>query len=146
MSSNTNYTPWFADILKQLIDCIVNQDYNSDNYKNYYAEIKRGLDYSESNPGKIDPTIIKIGKLIYGSISAIQDTAYQPPKTFSAPPAQTFQQPQGQSFQQPQAQVFQKPASFEISELKQKLASRKKDKVEKKMRGSIDLLKDFEEG
>ena len=142
MSSSTNYTPWFADILKNLIDCIVNQDYNSDNYKNHYTEIKRGLDYSESNPGKIDPTLIKIGKLIFGSISAVQDTSYQQPTTFSAPPAQTFQQPQAQ----PQAQTFQKPASFEISELKQKLATRKKDKVEKKMRGSIDLLKDFEEG
>ena len=110
------YDPWLAQKLKELIDLIL-QDKTSDmkvNIINNISEIEKGLNYGKQTPGTMDTTLIAIAEGMLGPIKAIY------------------------------SHDIKEKSSFDVSELQNALEDRRKDKVLKKMSGSLDLLKDFD--
>lgn len=76
-------------------------------------EVQRGIQHGEANPGQISSILLAIGRTALEALSALQ-----PPKTPAAAPALDF------------------------SELSEAVVSRKKGRVESKLRGSLDDLKE----
>ncbi|UCE14852.1 MAG: hypothetical protein JSV04_06630 [Candidatus Heimdallarchaeota archaeon] len=139
MSNTTNYNPWFAEQLKNLIELIANQS-PQDQMNTQISEIQRGVEYGTNHPGSINDLLLKIGRNLIDSLQVYYRQQRQRSPTGVPPGGQatllagTEGELSGAASQQ-----------FSVDELKGALASRKKEKVVKKMKGSLDLLKEFDE-
>ena len=80
---------------------------------NIIVEIEKGISYGKQTPGTMDSTLIAIAEGMLVPIKAVYSIN------------------------------IKQSSSFDVSELQNALEDRKKDKVLKKMSGSLDLLKDF---
>ncbi|MHA2369791.1 MAG: hypothetical protein ACXADX_13315 [Candidatus Hodarchaeales archaeon] len=76
-------------------------------------EVERGIQHGEANPGQISSILLAMGRTAVDALGALEA-----PETPVAAPALDF------------------------SELSEAIVSRKKGRVEKKLRGSLDDLKD----
>lgn len=137
MTNTPNYNPWFAEQLKNLIDLIANQS-PQDQMNNQISEIQRGVEYGTNNPGSINDLLLKIGRNLIDSLQVYYRQQRQRSPT-GVPPG-------GQATLLATAGPQPTDQQFSVDELKGALASRKKEKVVKKMKGSLDLLKEFDEG
>ncbi|MFQ5979788.1 MAG: hypothetical protein ACE5OZ_16785 [Candidatus Heimdallarchaeota archaeon] len=77
-------------------------------------EVERGVQHAEANPGQISPILLAIGRTALTASEAMSPAA-EPP---------------------------QEAAAVDFSELSQAVVSRKKGRVRKSLRGSLDDLKD----
>ena len=140
--SSTEYTSWMGQEMKKLIDLLVNKAFqtNPDSINSQIEEIRRGLEYGLNNPGAIDELVMKVARNFVDSFQVYLRQAKRP--NTGIPPGGQATVLTGGTFEDtpPSAQ----PDQFSVDELKGALASRKKQKVEKKMKGSMDLLKDYE--
>ncbi len=136
-----DYNPWMGQELKKLIDLVVNKAFktNPEAINSQIAEIRRGLEYGLNNPGAIDDLVMKVARNFVDSFQVYMRQAKRP--NTGIPPGGQATVLTGGTFEEtPEAE----PDQFSVDELKGALASRKKQKVEKKMKGSMDLLKDYE--
>ncbi|MHA1976481.1 MAG: hypothetical protein ACW98I_06270 [Candidatus Hodarchaeales archaeon] len=140
--ASQDYNPWIGQEMKKLIDLIVNKAFqtNPDSINAQIEEIRRGLEYGLNNPGAIDDLVMKVARNFVDSFQVYMRQAKRP--NTGIPPGGTATVLTGGTFEDtPSTQTDQ----FSVDELKGALASRKKQKVEKKMKGSMDLLKDYEQ-
>ena len=140
--SSQEYTSWMGQELKKLIDLIVNKAFqtNPDSVNTQIGEIRRGLEYGLDNPGAIDELVMKIARNFVDSFQVYLRQAKRP--NTGIPPGGQATVLTGGTFEDTPATESDQ---FSVDELKGALASRKKQKVEKKMKGSMDLLKDYEQ-
>ncbi len=139
--ASQDYNPWMGQELKKLIDLIVNKAFktNPQAIESQIAEIRRGLEYGLDNPGVLDDLVMKVARNFVDSFQVYLRQAKRP--NTGIPPGGQATVLTGGTFEDvPSAESDQ----FSVDELKGALASRKKQKVEKKMKGSMDLLKDYE--
>jgi hypothetical protein len=139
--STQDYNPWMGQELKKLIDLVVNKAFktNPEAINSQIAEIRRGLEYGLNNPGSLDELVMKIARNFVDSFQVYMRQAKRP--STGIPPGGQATILTGGTFEETQAA---QPDQFSVDELKGALASRKKQKVEKKMKGSMDLLKDYD--
>ena len=146
MSNTSDYTAWFCQEMKKLIDLIANRTYkiNPQELNVQIQEIQRGVEYGNNNPGAIDDLLIKMGRNIVDSLQ-VYARQMRPKTPTGVPPGGTATVLAGVGASQPsEGEVFGQ--KFSVDELKGALASRKKEKVVGKMKGSLDLLKEYEDG
>lgn len=145
MSNTNDYTAWFCQEMKKLIDLIANQTYkiNPQELNVQIQEIQRGVEYGNKNPGAIDDLLIKMGRNIVDSLQ-VYARQMRPKTPTGVPPGGKATVLAGVGGSQPsRGETFGQ--KFNVDELKGALASRKKEKVVGKMKGSLDLLKDYED-
>ncbi|MHA1443388.1 MAG: hypothetical protein ACTSR4_01365 [Candidatus Hodarchaeales archaeon] len=137
--SNNDYTAWIGQEVKKMVDLLTNQSYksNPDVVSAQISEIQRGIEYGMNNPDSIDPLVIKMARSFVDSIQIYLHQIKRP---------NTGIPPGGQAtvLTEPTIEEPVEPSQFSVDELKGALASRKKQKVESKMKGSMDLLKDYD--
>ena len=136
-----DYNPWMGQELKKLIDLVVNKAFKTDpdSINSQIAEIRRGLEYGLNNPGSIDDLVMKVARNFVDSFQVYLRQAKRPHT--GIPPGGQATVLTGGTFEDTSSA---QPDQFSVDELKGALASRKKQKVEKKMKGSMDLLKDYD--
>ncbi|MFX1505280.1 MAG: hypothetical protein ACFFDC_04105 [Promethearchaeota archaeon] len=142
MTSPTDYTAWFCQEMKKLLDLIADRSHQSNptSVNNQIAEIQRGIDYGINNPGSIDDLLLKLGRNFIDSYQVYlrqmksRTPAGVPPGGQATLLAGVDSAPTEPTSQQ-----------FSVDELKGALKSRKKEKVVSKMKGSLDLLKEYDE-
>ncbi|MFX0013814.1 MAG: hypothetical protein ACFFB2_03540 [Promethearchaeota archaeon] len=137
MTNSTDYTAWFNQEIKKLLDLIANRT-NPQELTNQINEIRRGVEYGTNNPGSIDDLLLKVGRNFIDSLQVY--IRQMKPKSRDIPLGgqATFLAGMGGDQKHSDEQ-------FSVDELKGALASRKKEKVVKKMKGSLDLLKEYED-
>ncbi|MHA2225204.1 MAG: hypothetical protein ACXAC8_08360 [Candidatus Hodarchaeales archaeon] len=148
MSSSADYTAWFSSEIKKLIDLVANQASSTD-LKSQMGEIQRGVDYGMNNPNSINDLLLKLGRNFIDSLKVYQKQS-QTRSHSGIPPGGQATILSGFGDIQPSSSSSPSPSSdgedqFSVDELKGALATRKKEAVVKKMKGSLDLLKDYEE-
>ena len=145
MSGSENYSAWFCQELKKMVDLIANQTYitNPQALNNQIMEIQRGVEYGTNNPGSIDDLLFKIGRNLVDSIQVyLRQMKSRSPA--GVPPGGQATILSGAGVEQP-SDFETSDQQFSVDELKGALATRKKEKVESKMKGSLDLLKEYDE-
>ena len=144
--SKEDYTNWMGQEVKKLIDLITKQNFqnNPESLHNQIAEIKRGVEYGTTNPGSIDELLLKIARQFVDSLQ-VYTRQMRKTDTGIPPEGQPTILSGGGSFEPEEATRAPKPEKFNVDELKGALATRKRDKVEKKLKGSLDLLREYEE-
>ena len=141
-----DYTSWMGQEVKKIIDLITKNTLqnNPEALKNQIAEIQRGVEYGTTNPGSIDELLLKIARQLVDSLQIYTRQARK--TTTGIPPGgQATILSGGGSFEPEETTKTPIQEKFSVDELKGALASRKKDKVEKKLKGSLDLLREYEE-
>ena len=111
-----SYDNWFSSNLTALISAIEAQG-NPSEIQPIVEEIQRGIKYVSENPGSINPLLVRMGEGLIGPVIR----TYKFGATDNA-----------------------KKTDINISELKQALGNREKNKVINKMSGSLKALEDFE--
>ncbi len=144
--STDDYTSWMGQELKKLIDLLAKQTLqnNPNALNNQITEVQRGIEYATTNPGSIDELLLKIARQFVDSLQ-VYIRQMKKPNTGIPPGGQATILTGGGSFEPEEATRAPKPEKFNVDELKGALASRNKNKVEKKLKGSLDLLRDYEE-
>lgn len=144
--STDDYTSWMGQEIKKLIDLLAKRalQTNPSALNNQIAEVQRGIEYATTNPGSIDELLLKISRQFVDSLQ-VYIRQMKKPNTGIPPGGQATILTGGGSFEPEGATRAPKAEKFSVDELKGALASRKKDKVEKKLKGSLDLLRDYEE-
>ena len=139
--SSQDYTAWMGQEMKKLIDLIINRSFQNDpeSLNKQIAEIQRGLEYALNNPGAVDELVMKVARNFVDSFQVYFRQMKRPHS--GIPPGGHATVLTGGTLDSSEAQ----PDQFSVDELKGALASRKKKKVESKMKGSMDLLKDYDE-
>ena len=139
--SSQDYTAWMGQEMKKLIDLITNRSFQNDpeSLNKQIAEIQRGLEYALNNPGAVDELVMKVARNFVDSFQVYFRQMKRPHS--GIPPGGQATVLTGGTLDTSEAQSDQ----FSVDELKGALASRKKKKVESKMKGSMDLLKDYDE-
>ncbi|MFX0172422.1 MAG: hypothetical protein ACFE9L_10910 [Candidatus Hodarchaeota archaeon] len=143
MSETKDYTAWFGHELKKLIDLITKRAVreNPEIVRGQIAEIQRGIEYGSNTPGAIDELLLKLGRNLVDSLEVyIRQMKSRTPS--GVPPGG---QPTILTGGGPVEDISQSSQSYSVDELKGALASRKKKAVESKMKGSLDLLKEYDE-
>lgn len=113
-----SYDNWFATNLANLIKAIELQQTIPEIQK-VVSEIQRGITYASENPGSVNPLLVRMGEGLLGPVLL------------------TYKLDSG-------TVSDKKSVDINISELKQALGNREKDKVINKMSGSLKALEDFE--
>lgn len=145
MSGTENYSAWFCQELKKMIDLIANQTYvtNPQVLNNQIMEIQRGVEYGTNNPGSIDDLLFKLGRNLIDSLQVyLRQMRSRSPA--GVPPGGQATILAGAGGDQP-SDFGTSDQQFSVDELKGALATRKKKKVVSKMKGSLDLLKEYDE-
>ncbi|MFW9905270.1 MAG: hypothetical protein ACFFFH_13100 [Candidatus Thorarchaeota archaeon] len=144
MTSSTDYTAWFCQEMKKLLDLIADRSHqrNPISLNTQIAEIQRGIEYGINNPGSIDELLLKLGRNFIDSYQVY--LRQMKSKTPTGVP------PGGQAtllagVDSPSIESESTSQQFSVDELKGALKSRKKEKVVSKMKGSLDLLKEYDE-
>ncbi len=152
--SSDDYTEWFCEEIKKLIDLISKRalENNPDSLNQQIIEVKRGVDYGTNNPGSINDLLLKVGRQFIDSLQ-VYIRQMRKPNTGIPPGGQATILAGGGGRERlepydipPSEPTPAAPSKFSVDELKGALATRKKDKVEKKMKGSLDLLREYDEG
>jgi hypothetical protein len=140
-----DYTGWMSQEIKKLIDLLANRalQNNPDELNKQIAEVQRGVEYGTNNPGSIDDLLLKVGRQFIDSLQ-VYIRRMRRPSTGIPPGGQATILSGGGAYDTPEANDTSSD-QFSVDELKGALASRKKEKIEKKMKGSLDLLKEYEE-
>ncbi len=140
-----DYTGWMAQEIKKLIDLLANRalQNNPDELNKQIAEVQRGIEYGIKNPGSIDDLLLKIGRQIIDSLQ-VYIRRLRRPSTGIPPGGQATILTGGGVYDTTEVNTTESD-QFSVDELKGALASRKKEKLEKKMKGSLDLLKEYDE-
>ena len=143
MTSPTDYTAWFCQEMKKLLDLIADRSHHSNpiSVNTQIAEIQRGIDYGINNPGSIDDLLLKLGRNLVDSFQVYLRQMKAKTPTGVPPGGQATLLAGVGGTSEPELSSQQ----FSVDELKGALKSRKKEKVESKMKGSLDLLKDYDE-
>ncbi|MHA1213773.1 MAG: hypothetical protein ACTSR2_11970 [Candidatus Hodarchaeales archaeon] len=138
--ASADYTPWLGQEMKKLIDLIASRR-TPEELAPQIAEIKRGVEYGTNNPGSIDELMLKSARQFVDSLEIYIRELKRKHHPGGIPPggqatilAGSFASPEESNSDQ-----------FSVDELKSALKSRKKKTVETKMKGSLDLLKDYDE-
>ncbi len=145
MSDPTDYSSWFGQELKKLIDLLTaraNQA-NPEEMNKQMMEIQRGVDYGTNNPYAIDKLLLKVGRNLIDSLE-VYLRQMRPKSTAGIPPGGRATLLTGVEMDQSDSEDAM-GQQFSVDELKGALATRKKEKVVKKMKGSLDLLKEYDE-
>ena len=145
MTSPTDYTAWFCQEMKKLLDLIADRSHQRDptSVNNQIAEIQRGIDYGTNNPGSIDDLLLKLGRNFIDSFQVYLRQMKARSPTGVPPGGQaTLLAGVGES---PLSEAETTSQQFSVDELKGALKTRKKEKVVRKMKGSLDLLKEYED-
>ncbi|UCG04271.1 MAG: hypothetical protein JSW11_09850 [Candidatus Heimdallarchaeota archaeon] len=144
MTSPTDYTAWFCQEMKKLLDLIADRSHqtNPTSVDSQIAEIQRGIDYGINNPGSIDDLLLKLGRNFVDSFQVYLRQMKARTPTGVPPGGQATLLAGVGGTPQTESETSQQ---FSVDELKGALKSRKKEKVVKKMKGSLDLLKEYEE-
>ena len=145
MTSPTDYTAWFCQEMKKLLDLIADRSHQTNpiSVNTQIAEIQRGIDYGINNPGSIDDLLLKLGRNIIDSFQVYLRQMKSKTPT-GVPPGGQATLLAGVSGT-PSTEPEHTSQQFSVDELKGALKSRKKEKVVSKMKGSLDLLKDYDE-
>ncbi|MFX0185169.1 MAG: hypothetical protein ACFE95_18975 [Candidatus Hodarchaeota archaeon] len=145
MSERKDYTAWFGHELKKLIDLITERavQENQEIVRGQIAEIQRGVEYGTNNPGSIDELLLKLGRSLVDSLQ-VYIRQMQPRTPSGIPPGGQPTILTGGGAVEPSNSTHSSE-SYSVDELKGALASRKKKAVETKMKGSLDLLKEYED-
>lgn len=145
MTNSTDYTAWFCQEIKKLLDLIADRSHqtNPTSVNSQIAEIQRGIDYGSNNPGAIDDLLLKLGRNFIDSFQVyLRQMKSRTPSGIPPGGQATFLAGVGDS---PKSDVETTSQQFSVDELKGALKTRKKEKVVKKMKGSLDLLKEYED-
>lgn len=131
--NKAQYDEWMSLQLQDLIHTLVAGDKD---LSVVLEQVKRGIEYGEQHPDEMSRILIDIGRSIYRSVEEHLKST-QAPQTAPSP-----------IFDIPGQEVIKSTdipgsAGLDVSELKVALQSRKKKKVQDKMMGSLDSLKDF---
>ncbi|MCK4847783.1 MAG: hypothetical protein KAT16_02025 [Candidatus Heimdallarchaeota archaeon] len=135
---STDYTSWIGQEIKKMIDLLTSRAYKSNPsaIEAQISEIQRGIEYGMNNPESIDPLVLKMARSFVDSIQIYLRQVRRP--NTGIPPGGQATVLTGPTMEEPD------DSQFSVDELKGALASRKKKKVESKMKGSMDLLKDYD--
>ena len=137
--SEHDYTAWIGQEVKKMVDLLTSRSYksNPETVNAQIGEIQRGIEYGMNNPESIDPLVIKMARSFVDSIQIYLRQTKRP---------NTGIPPGGQAtvLTAPATEETADSSQFSVDELKGALATRKKKKVESKMKGSMDLLKDYD--
>ncbi|MFX0123596.1 MAG: hypothetical protein ACFFAE_08125 [Candidatus Hodarchaeota archaeon] len=145
MASTTDYTAWFCQEMKKLLDLIAERSHqtNPTSVNSQIAEIQRGIDYGINNPGSIDDLLLKLGRNFIDSFQVyLRQMKSRTPA--GVPPGGQATLLAGVS-STPESESDPTSQQFSVDELKGALKTRKKEKVVSKMKGSLDLLKEYDE-
>ena len=137
--SGQDYTAWIGQEIKKMVDLLTNRSYksNPDAVTAQISEIQRGIEYGMNNPQSIDPLVMKMARSFVDSIQIYLRQSRR--QNTGIPPGGQATVLTGSAVEAPVDS-----GQFSVDELKGALASRKKKKVESKMKGSMDLLKDYD--
>ncbi len=137
--SEHDYTAWIGQEIKKMVDLLTNRSYNSnpDAINAQIGEINIGIEYGMNNPQAIDPLVMKMARSFVDSIQIYLRQARRPHT--GVPPGGQATVLTGSAVEAPVDSD-----QFSVDELKGALETRKKKKVESKMKGSMDLLKDYD--
>ena len=137
--ASSDYTAWMGQEMKKLIDLLVNRQ-SPEELAPQIAEIRRGVDYGTNYPGSIDELLLKTARQFVDSLEIYLRELRRKQYSGGTPPggqatilAGTFEPEEGSVSDQ-----------FSVDELKDALQTRKKKNVENKMKGSLDLLKNYD--
>ncbi|WP_455143490.1 hypothetical protein [Candidatus Hodarchaeum mangrovi] len=138
--ASTDYTAWMGQEMKKLIDLIVNRR-SHEELAPQIAEIRRGVDYGTNYPGSIDELLLKTARQFVDSLEIYLREIRRKQYSGGIPPGGQATILSGTYDSE------ESPSSDQISvdELKNALQTRKKKTVESKMKGSLDLLKNYDE-
>lgn len=138
---STDYTSWIGQEIKKMIDLLTSRAYKSNPsaIDAQISEIQRGIEYGMNNPESMDPLVLKMARSFVDSIQIYLRQVRKP--NTGIPPGGQATVLTGPSMEETTAP---EPSQFSVDELKGALATRKKKKVESKMKGSMDLLKDYD--
>jgi len=154
-----NYTLWFAQELKKLIDLLA-EGKGIEHIETQLSEINRGIEYGTTVSGSIETLLLKMGQNIADSMRIHLRQQRRPGESRfpgGIPPGGTptiltggggrtdTTPPPGFPGAAPSGTNHEEPLTYSVDELKSALESRKKKSVESKMKGSLDLLKDYDE-
>ena len=139
---STDYTSWIGQEIKKMVDLLTSRTYksNPNAVDGQISEIQRGIEYGMNNPEAIDPLVLKMARSFVDSIQIYLRQVRRPHT--GIPPgghATVLTGPSMDTKEEPT-----ESDQFSVDELKGALATRKKKKVESKMKGSMDLLKDYD--
>jgi hypothetical protein len=143
MSDSVNYTLWYAQEMKKLIDLIAKKA-STEELKPQITEIHRGSEYATNYPGSIDELLLKLGRNLVDSLQVYLRQMRTKSKTGIPPGGQPTILTGGEAMDALEIPTDSN-TDFSVDELKGALANRKKKAVESKMKGSIDLLKEYDE-
>ncbi|MHA1944577.1 MAG: hypothetical protein ACXAC6_01985 [Candidatus Hodarchaeales archaeon] len=137
--SEHDYTAWIGQEIKKMIDLLTSRSYksNPDAINTQIGEIQRGIEYGMNNPQAIDPLVMKMARSFVDSIQIYLRQVRRPHT--GIPPGGQATVLTGSAVEEPV-----ESDQFSVDELKGALETRKKKKVESKMKGSMDLLKDYD--
>jgi len=137
--SEHDYTAWLGQEVKKMIDLLINRSYqsNPEAVNAQISEIQRGIEYGMNNPEAIDSLVMKMARNFVDSIQ-IYIRQIKRPNTGIPPGGQAT------ALTGPTMEESVESDQFSVDELKGALETRKKKKVESKMKGSMDLLKDYD--
>ena len=141
---SSDYTAWFCQEMKKLLDLIANRVHqtNPAEINDQVAEIQRGVEYGTNNPGSIDNLLLKLGRNFIDSFQVyLRQMKGRSPAGIPPGGQATLLAGVGDS---PLKEAETTSQQFSVDELKGALKTRKKEKVVKKMKGSLDLLKEYE--
>jgi len=136
----SDYTAWMGQEMKKLIDLLVNRR-SPEELAPQIAEIRRGVDYGTNYPESIDELLLKTARQFVDSLEIYLREIRRKQYSSGIPPG-------GQAtILTGTYEPEENPASdqFSVDELKNALQTRKKKTVENKMKGSLDLLKNYDE-
>lgn len=142
---SSDYTAWFCQEMKKLLDLIANRVHQTNpvEINKQVAEIQRGIEYGTNNPGSIDNLLLKLGRNFIDSFQVYlrQMKARSPTGIPPGGHATLLAGVDDSPLREDEATSQQ----FSVDELKGALKTRKKEKIVKKMKGSLDLLKEYED-
>ena len=139
MSEGTDYSQWFGQELKKLIDLISSGVISTDAtpIHEQINQVERGIGYGINNKGAIDSLLLKLGQTMTDSlkIHLKKMGKRKPGVPIGGVP----------TFLAGSTIVDENAGQFNVDELKGALKSRNKKKMEEKMKGSMNLLKEYDE-
>ena len=137
--SGQDYTAWIGQEIKKMIDLLTSRSYksNPEAVNTQISEIQRGIEYGMNNPQSIDPLVMKMARSFVDSMQIYLRQVRRPHT--GIPPGGQATVLTGSTMETPADS-----GQFSVDELKGALETRKKKKVESKMKGSMDLLKDYD--
>jgi hypothetical protein len=137
--SEQDYTAWLGQEVKKMIDLLTNRSYksNPEAVNAQIGEIQRGIEFGMNNPNSIDSLVMKMARNFVDSVQIYLRQIKRP--NTGIPPGGQATVLSGPAMEAPVDS-----SQFSVDELKGALATRKKKNVESKMKGSMDLLKDYD--